>query len=314
MSSRVPSVYFLFIAVILFNATLAVSQESPPELKRPKIGLVLEGGGALGLAHIGVLQWLEEHHVPISYVAGTSMGGLVGGIYATGNSPTEIRDLVHEIDWDVVLRGEIRFRDLSYRRKEDAVEYPNSLEFGLKKGIQFPEGFNSGHQVGLLLDRISLPYSEMKTFDDLPTPFACVATDLVTAKPHGFRDGSLAQALRSTMSLPGIFSPVRTSESIFVDGGLLDNLPVDVAQEMGSDLVIAVQLQSRDLKPAASLSSLGVLGQSISVVIAANELRSMQKAHILISVPLTEYNSMEYEKEDALIQEGYKAAASKAAV
>ena len=314
MSSRVPSVCFLFIAVVVFNATLAVSQESPPEPKRPKIGLVLEGGGALGLAHIGVLQWLEEHHVPISYVAGTSMGGLVGGIYATGSSPTEIRDLVHEIDWDVVLRGEIPFRDLSYRRKEDAVEYPNSLEFGLKKGIQFPEGFNSGHQVGLLLDRISLPYSEMKSFNDLPTPFACVATDLVTAKPHVFRDGSLAQALRSTMSLPGIFSPVRTSESIFVDGGLLDNLPVDVAQEMGSDLVIAVQLQSRDLKPAASLSSLGVLGQSISVVIAANELRSMQKADILISVPLTEYNSMEYEKEDALIQEGYKAAASKAAV
>jgi NTE family protein len=312
MSSRISLVWFL--AAIAFSTTLAVPQERPLDPKRPKIGLVLEGGGALGLAHIGVLLWLEEHHVPVNYVAGTSMGGLVGGIYATGSSPAEIRDLVHEIDWDVVLRGEIPFRDLSYRRKEDAVEYPNSLEFGLKKGIQFPEGFNSGLQVGLLLDRISLPYSEMKSFNDLPTPFACVATDLVTAKPHVFRDGSLAQALRSTMSLPGIFSPVRTSESIFVDGGLLDNLPVDVAQEMGSDLVIAVQLQSRDLKPTASLSSLGVLSQSISVVIAANELRSMQKADILISVPLTEYNSMEYKKEDALIQEGYKAAASKAAV
>src|SRR6267378_2260650 len=128
MSSRVPSVCFLFLAVIVFSATLAVSQESASERKRPEIGLVLEGGGALGLAHIGVLQWLEEHHVPIGYVAGTSMGGLVGGIYATGSSPAEIRDLVHEIKWDEVIRGQVPFQDLSYRRKEDAVDYPNGLE------------------------------------------------------------------------------------------------------------------------------------------------------------------------------------------
>jgi NTE family protein len=312
MSSRVSIACFL--AVIVCSATFAVPQEPTPAPQRPKIGLVLEGGGALGLAHIGVLQWLEEHHIPVSYVAGTSMGGLVGGIYASGDSPAEIRELVRDINWDEVIRGQIPFRDLSYRRKEDAVQYPNSLEFGIRKGIQFPEGFNSGHQVGLLLDRISLPYSEMKSFNDLPTPFACVATDLVSAQRHVFRDGSLAQALRSTMSLPGVFTPIRTSESIYVDGGLLDNLPVDVAKDMGSDLVIAVQLQSRDLKPTASLSSLGVLGESISVVIAANELRSMEKADILISVPLTEYTSMDYDKDNVLIQKGYEAAASKAAV
>jgi NTE family protein len=302
------------LAASLFTSSPAVSQDVPPTPKHPKIGLVLEGGGALGLAHIGVLQWLEEHRIPISYVAGTSMGGLVGGIYATGNSPAEIRDLVHEIDWNYVLRGRIPFRDLSYRRKQDEVDYPNSLEFGVKKGIKFPEGFNSGHQVGLLLDRISLPYSEMKSFSDLPTPFACVATDLVSAKQHVFRDGSLGQALRSTMSLPGIFSPTRTSESILVDGGLLNNLPVDVARDMGADLVIAVHLQNRNLKATEPLSSFGVLGESISVVVATNELRSMERADILISVPLTEYSSMEYSKENALIQAGYQAAATKAAV
>jgi NTE family protein len=310
MSSRV--VFLGVLTLIIFNATLGVPQEPTPVPKRPKIGLVLEGGGALGLAHIGVLEWLEEHHVPINYVAGTSMGGLVGGIYATGSSPTEIRELVTEIDWNYVLRGQIPFPDLSYRRKEDDVEYPNSLEFGIKKGIQFPEGFNSGHQVGLLLDRISLPYSEITSFNDLPTPFACVATDLVSGRRRVFRDGSLAQALRSTMSLPGIFTPVRTKESILVDGGLLDNLPVDVSKDMGSDLVIAVHLQDRSLEPSASLSSLGVLSQSISVVIAANELRSMEKADILISVPLTEYTSTDYKKENAIIQKGYEAAASKA--
>lgn len=313
MSSRASFVWFL--AFIVFVTTFAFPQEPMPAPKRPpKIGLVLEGGGALGLAHIGVLQWLEEHRIPVAYVAGTSMGGLVGGFYAAGNSPAEIRELVQAIDWNEVLRGQVPFRDLSYRRKQDAIEYPNSLEFGIKKGIQFPEGFNSGLQVGLLLDRISLPYSEMKSFNDLPTPFACVATDLVSAKRHVFRDGSLAQALRATMSLPGIFSPVRTSDSIFVDGGLLDNLPVDVAKDMGADLVIAVQLQNRDLKPTDLLSSIGVLSQSISVVVAANELASMERADILISVPLTEYTAMDYAKENALMQKGYEAAASKETV
>ena len=312
MSQRSLSIWFLVAS--LFASSFAISQDAPQTRKQPKIGLVLEGGGALGLAHIGVLQWMEEHHIPINYVAGTSMGGLVGGIYATGSSPAEIRDLVHEIDWNSVLRGEVPFRDLSYRRKEDEVEYPNSLEFGIRKGIQFPEAFNSGHQVGLLLDRVSLPYSEMKSFNDLPTPFACVSTDLVSAKRHVFRDGSLSQALRSTMSLPGLFSPTRTSDSILVDGGLLDNLPVDVAEEMGADLVIAVHLQDRNLKATETLSSFGVLGQSISVVVAANELRSMEKADVLISVPLTQYSSMDYKKDGPIIQAGYDAAASKATV
>jgi len=312
MSSRPLTI--VLVAAFLFTNAVAVPQDASPTSKHPKIGLVLEGGGALGLAHIGVLMWLEEHRIPISYVAGTSMGGLVGGIYATGDSPAEIRDLVSGIDWNYVLRGQIPFRDLSYRRKEDAVEYPNSLEFGIKKGIKFPEGFNSGHQVGLLLDRISLPYSEMKSFSDLPIPFACVATDLVSGKQHVFHGGSMSVALRSTMSLPGIFNPVRTSESVFVDGGLLDNLPVDVAKDMGADLVIAVDLQDKQLEPTTSLSSFGVLGQSISVVIAANELRSMEKADILISVPLTDFSSMDYQKDNAIIQKGYEAAASKAAV
>lgn len=178
--------------------------------KRPKLGLVLEGGAALGLAHIGVLHWLEEHRIPISYVAGTSMGGLIGGIYATGNSPETIHQIVDGIDWNEVLRGDIPYRDLSYRRKEDAAEYPNGIELGIKNGVRFREGFNAGHQVGLILDRISLPYSEMNSFDDLPIPFACLATDLVSGKEHVFRRGSLGRALRSTMSLPGIFSPVRT--------------------------------------------------------------------------------------------------------
>src|SRR5246127_1299006 len=114
------------------------------------------------------------------------MGGLVGGLYATGNSPAEIQTLVDGIDWDVVLRGEVPYRDLSFRRKQDAEEYPNGLEFGIKNGIRFPEGFNSGHQVGLILDQIAIPYSDVSSFNELPIPFACVGTELVHDKAHVF--------------------------------------------------------------------------------------------------------------------------------
>ncbi len=282
--------------------------------RRPRVGLVLEGGGALGLAHIGVIQWFEDHHIPVAYVAGTSMGGLVGGVYATGHSPKEIEQLIAGIDWDTVIRGQTSFQDLTFRRKQDAVDYPNSLEFGLRHGVQFPEGFNSGQQAGLIFDQIALPYSEIHNFNDLPIPFGCVSTDLVTGKEEIFRSGSLALALRSTMSLPGIFTPVREQDHIFADGALLDNLPVDVAQDMGADVTVAVHLEVKGLDPKESLSTFTVLGRSLSVVIAANELRSMEKADVLISVPLEDYSSLDYGKSAEMIKLGYAAADSKKAV
>src|SRR5579864_9517057 len=187
MSSKILLSLCLSACFLANHPAAAQNETSPPP---PKIGLVLEGGAALGLAHIGGIRWLEEHRIPVSYVAGTSMGGLVGGLYATGNSPDEIQKLVDGIDWDVVLRGEVPYRDLSFRRKQDAEEYPNGLEFGIKSGIRFPEGFNSGHQVGLILDQIAVPYSAVSSFDELPIPFACVGTEMVHDKAHVFRDGS----------------------------------------------------------------------------------------------------------------------------
>ena len=309
----VPS---LLLSCTLLSTCYSTAQEvpTPGPAGRPKLGLVLEGGGALGLAHIGVLQWMEEHRIPISYVAGTSMGGLVGGIYATGRSPAEVREITNGINWDDVLRGQTPFQDLSFRRKQDAHEVPNSLEFGLRKGLQFPGGFNTGQQVSLILDKVSLPYSELKSFNDLPIPFACVATDLVSGKPHVFRSGLLSLALRSTMSLPGIFTPVRTGDHIYADGGLLNNIPIDVAKDMGADIVIGIHLETEPLSPTAPLSSFAVLGESISVMIAANELRSMEQADVLVSVPLQKYNALEYSAADAIIKAGYDAAAAKAKV
>ncbi len=309
-----PTVGILFLAGGIFVSGFkqALAQNQP--LNRQKIGLVLEGGGALGLAHIGVIQWLEEHHIPVSYVAGTSMGGLVGGVYATGRTPAEIREFISSIQWNAVLRGEIPFKNLTYRRKEDSYFYPGSIEFGLKKGIRFREGFNSGQEVQFVIDKVALPYSTIQNFDQLPIPFRCVATDLVSAKPYVFSSGSFSVALRSTMSLPGFFSPVRVDGHVFADGGLLDNLPVDVAKKMGADLILAVHLETQPMSANESLSSFGVLGHSISVVIAANEMRSMEQADLLVSVPLDKYNTRDYNQADALIKAGYNVAEGKAAM
>jgi NTE family protein len=306
----------LFLLCVLAASSYGQSQEPPKHdaAKHPKLGLVLEGGGALGLAHIGVITWMEEHRIPVSYVAGTSMGGLVGGFYATGQSPAEVRKLIDGIDWDEVLSGVTPFRDLSFRRKQDARDVPGQLEFGLRGGLQFPSGFNTGQQVNLVLDSVALPYSDIPSFDDLPIPFACVASDLVTGKPHVFRDGSLALAMRSTMSLPGIFTPVRSGKHLYADGFLLDNLPIDVAKDMGADVTLGIHLETAPMDPNTNLSSFGVLGQSITVMSAVNVLHSMEQADLLVTVPLQKYTALDYNKADAIIKIGYDAAASKATV
>ena len=308
----------LFLCGILLTVAYAIAQDStvpaPAAPRRPKLALVLEGGGALGLAHVGVIQWMEEHRIPVSYVAGTSMGGLVGGIYATGRSAAEVREVVSTIHWDRVLRGQTPFEYLAFRRKEDAREYPSTLEFGLRNGLQFPAGFNTGQEVSLILDRVALPYSDIPSFDDLPIPFACVATDLVSSKEHVFRSGPLSVALRSTMSLPGLFTPVRYGDHLYADGGLLNNIPIDVARGMGADIVIGIHLEVAPLSPNENLSSFSVLGRSIAVMISANELRSMEKADLLVSVPLQKYTALDYNKADDIIKAGYEAAATKATV
>lgn len=308
-----------FLAILLLvlptfalgaDPTTAPTKPTPPLNKRPTLGLVLEGGGALGLAHVGVIQYLEEHHIPVDYIAGTSMGGLVGGLYATGRSAEQVREVVDSVNWNQVMSGQVPFTDLSYRRKQDAREYPSTLEFGLRKGLQVPAGFNTGQDVSLILDRVSLPYSQIKSFDDLPIPFACVATDLVDASEHIFRDGPLDLALRSTMSLPGIFTPVSSNGHIYVDGGLMNNIPVSVAKSMGAEYTLGIHLVEEPIDPKATLNTFGVLGASISAVITANERRAMAQADMLINVPLQKYSMLDFQAADTIIKAGYAAAAA----
>jgi NTE family protein len=292
------------------NSVLAATKTPP--LNRPKIGVALEGGGAMGLAHIGVLRWFEEHHIPVDYVAGTSMGGLVGGFYATGMTPEEMQDLIEGLDWREILGDRTPYEDLSYRRKEDQRAYPNSLIFGLRHGLSAPAGLIAGHQIGLLIDRVTLPYYGISSFDDMPVPFRCVATDLVSGQSHVFKDGPLAIALRSTMSIPGAFSPVREGKAVYVDGGLLDNLPTDVVRKMGAEIVIAVHLEPAPVEANDIRSVFSVLNHSVSAVVTENEMRSLELADSIVSVPLGEFTTVDYAKSEAIMQRGYEAANTKA--
>lgn len=293
------------------NPAEASAAQSVAQKSRPKIGVALEGGGALGLAHIGVLQWFEDHHIPVDYVAGTSMGGLVGGFYATGKSPKELKEIVEAQDWDIIIGGATPYEDLSFRRKEDSRDYPNKIVFGLKNGLSLPAGLNAGHQITLLIDRETVAYSQLKSFDELPIPFRCVATDLVSGKEEVFGDGSLPRALRATMSIPGLFSPVRAGEKVYVDGGLVGNLPTDVVRQMGADVVIAVHLETAPAKPEEIQSLFSVLGRSIDVVIRENELRGLSGADLIVNVNLRDFTSMDYPKADTIINSGEKAADAK---
>jgi NTE family protein len=306
-----PSRVLWLVAVLLpFNGGLQAVEPTG----RTGVGVALEGGGALGLAHIGVLKWFEDHRIPVDYLAGTSMGGLVGGFYATGMRAEDLHKLIETIDWDSVLRGEPSYQSLSYRRKQDREAFQNNLEFGLRHGLSLPGGLNEGQEITFFLDRTTLAYSKLKSFNDLPIPFRCVASDLATGKPHVFEDGPLGDALRSTMSLPAIFTPVRSGDAIYADGGLLDNLPVDVTRKMGAGLVVAVFLDANSYDAKAPQSLLTVTGRSIGIMISANELKSIETADILVSVNLTGFTASDYARAEQIIAKGYEAADKKAAM
>ena len=320
---------FLALLLAVLCSHLVRAQDSPfkpptpptPETRakvppkgRLTVGVALEGGGALGQAHIGVLKYFEEHHIPIDYLAGTSMGGLVGGLYATGKSSEQLTQLVKTADWDLLLGGETPYEDLSFRRKEDARDIPNSIEIGLKHGPTLPPGLNTGEQVTLLIDRETLPYSSIKSFDDLPIPFRCVSTELVSGTAYVFKSGSLSDAMRATMSIPGVFAPVRRDNQIFVDGGMVDNLPTDVVRKMGADVVIGVHLQISPATAKEIQSAFGILGRSVALIIAETEIRGMEGADLMVKADVQKYSTLDYAKSNELIAIGYSAAQEKAAL
>ena len=281
--------------------------------KRPKVGIAFSGGSAYGLAHIGVLKWLDEHRIPVDAVAGTSMGGVVAGLFATGHGPQQIEDFVSGIDWNLALQVAPPFKQLSFRRKEDQREYPNTIELGYKRGrgVSFPAALSAGHGVGLVISRFAAPYGEMASFSELPTPFKCVAVDLVKARTHVFEGGSLPEALRATMAIPGAFAPVEKDGMLLVDGGMLNNLPVDVVRAMGPEIVIAVALDPPAPDLAQMKSIFGVARRSLSVMITDNERRNLGQADLVVMPDLKGLSTGDYPSYKEFIERGYKAAEAK---
>lgn len=302
--------------LILFIFTIfVVGQNTEPDSSKPrkKIGLTLGGGGALGIAHVGVIEWMEEHRIPIDYISGASMGALVGGIYATGYEAAELKALVRRVEWNKILRGAPEFRNLQYRRKEDRRAFPNPLEFGLRRGISTPSGISSGRGLVLLLNQLFLNVPASRNFDQLPTPFRCVATDLVSGERVEFDHGSLAEALRASSAVPGYFVPVVRDRQVLVDGGMVDNLPVDSVWKMGADVVIASVLPLAKLKADQVIGLGGVAGRAVSISILQNEKYSMAKATHLVQPPIGEYSTTDYDKHEELMLAGYESAAARRA-
>jgi NTE family protein len=278
---------------------------------RAAVGVALEGGGALGLAHIGVLQWLEEHHVPVDRISGTSMGALVGAFYATGSTPAEMRALAVSDAFSRVFTLQTPYSDLSFRRRQDRRELPQAFTIGLRHHLTLRNALLTDRGVNEFLTGNLPDYNRQPLdYDQLPIPFRCVATDLNTLESVTFSSGPLPQAVRASISIPGVFPPVLAPNGHFlVDGGILDNLPTDVLKrDLHADAIIAVRLEDAPLASADTMSIVGVLNRAFDAGIERNAAQAERLADVVVNVTVGSFSSTDYAHADQLIDAGYKAA------
>jgi NTE family protein len=297
------SLLFLTVAYLLSPEVLVA--QNP----RPRVGLALSGGGALGLAHIGVLRYFEERRIPVDRIAGTSMGGLLGGLYATGLTAQDLERIVREADWDDLLRTTPRFEDRIVTEKQDWNRVTGPYAIPLGGGFSLPAGINSGQSLVGLLSSKTAAYWDVQSFDELPIPFRCVATDLISGNAFIFREGRLPLALRSTMAIPGVFAPVEWQGRILVDGGLVNNLPTDVVKDMGADVVIGVTMRTDRPDPEDLRTLPGVVSQTVDIAVTQNEIRRIPLADIHLVVQLGNRKGMDFSDPLSIIEMGYRAAA-----
>ncbi len=295
----------LFLLLLLHVFTLTAQQE------RPKIGLVLSGGGAKGMAHIGVLKVLEEQGIRPDYITGTSMGSIIGGLYAIGYTPNELDSIVNSVNWTHLLSDGISLSDVSPEEKNDYNRF--LAEFSVtRQGISIPTGVVKGQQISQLLAQLSWHVADIDSFDDYPIPFRAVSADLVTGTQYVFSGGDFTTALRASMSIPTVFAPVVLDSMLLVDGGVLNNFPVHLCQEMGADIIIGVNVGFKDDLKLGDLNSL------ISILTAASTVGSnllikdaVKNTDLLISPDLTPYTSRSYFDAQKIIERGEEAARAK---
>ncbi|MBV4508042.1 patatin-like phospholipase family protein [Pseudomonas sp. BW13M1] len=282
------------------------------EATRPKIGLVLSGGAARGLAHIGVLKALEEQGVRIDAIAGTSMGAVVGGLYASGYSIAELEKLATTLDWQQALSDAPPRKDVPFRRKQDDRDFlvKQKLSFRDDGSLGLPLGVIQGQNLSLLLESKLAHTADIRDFDKLPIPFRAVATDITSGEKVIFRRGHLPQVIRASMSIPAVFAPVELDGRLLVDGGMTDNIPVDVVREMGVDLAIVVDIGTplRNRKQLATV--VDVLNQSITLMTRRNseeQLATLRREDILVQPPLSAFGVTDFGRAQDMIDAGYRA-------
>ncbi len=290
----------------------ALAQRVAGTSAKPRIGLVLSGGGARGLAHVGVLKVLEELRVPVQCVTGTSMGAIVGGAYAAGTPPAELEAFVRNADWDEVFRDSPPRTEVSMRRKIDEYKTLFAPEYGVKRsGLVLPKGVVAGVSIEGFFRRLTQPAVDIDDFDKLPIPFRAVAADIETGEAVVLSHGSLSRAMRASMSVPGALSPVEIDGRLLVDGGIANNLPIDEARKLCGDVIIAVNISTPALKRSEITSGLSVAGQLINFLGKVNverQLKSLGSRDVLIAPDLGDISAASFERSADAIRIGEQAA------
>ncbi len=275
---------------------------------RPVIGLALGGGAAIAMSEIGTLQWMEEHHIPVDVIAGTSMGSILSALYSTGHTVEQMRHILNSDEVSRVFRINANYAALSYRRREEDRELPNGIGIGLKHGVSLRNSLLTDTGLNELLDKEFLSYNDQTDFNNLPIPFRCQATDLTAAKSVTFARGSLPDAVRASASIPGVFRPFELSGHEYVDGAILENLPTPQVHAMKADVVIAVSLPLEPVGKGDLDSILGVLQRAFAVGIEANEVTDRKLANVVIMPDVKGFTANDYLKVDLLAAKGYAAA------
>ncbi len=286
-----------------------LAAEGPAEVRggqpRPKIGLALSGGGAKGIAHIGVLKVLEELGVPVDYVAGTSMGAIIGGSYASGITIEDLEEIALTTDWDDVLQDKPSRRELAFRRKQDDLRYLADLEIGFSGGkLRWPGGVKAGQKLIFMLQTTTLPVAGIDDFDNLPIPFRAVATDIVSGDMVVLAEGDLVKSLRASMAIPAVFSPVELDGRLLVDGAAANNLPVDVVRAMGADVVIAIDISSQLASREEIDSLIAIVGQSMALQTRKNMEAQLAAADFVITPDVSGFGVLEFSAVGELIARG----------
>lgn len=293
------------------NVNVSVSQA-----QRPRIGLCLAGGGAKGMAHVGVLRVLEEMRIPIDYIGGASMGSIVAGLYASGMTPDELEHFFVSQNWWDLMQDKTPRRELIYRRKNDAVRYILDFELGLKgTKVVMPNAFAAGQKLNNVLTAETAHVGTVSDFDKLPTPFRAVATDLHSGEAVVLDRGNLALSMRASMAIPGFFTPVSIDDHLLVDGGVVMNIPVEVVYDMGADIVIAVDVsgnmnwtsRKREFNSAGA-----IVGQTMAIFQRPGQEEQLAKADLVIDANVAPYDTGDFHQGAVIIPMGEKAARARA--